>query len=352
MDVYGKLREHLDKLPGGYPATESGVEIRILKRLFTPEQAELALYTTLMPEPAGAIAQRAGISEQEAEERLMEMSRAGILFSVEVKDRPTLYMAVQFVVGIWEFQVNRLTEGLVKDMQEYMPELFDLETWKQASQLRTIPIQASLPAGGAAMPYNQAEEIVKQQKKIALMPCICRQEHHISGGNCQKPEEVCLAFGSGAYYYLKNGLGREITQEEALEVLKIANEAALVLQPGNYEKVQNICCCCGDCCGVLLSYKRHPKPADICHSPYIVKFDPDECINCEICIDRCQMDVFSPGDDVVSLNMNNCIGCGLCVTTCTGEALTLERKPDDQVQHLPKGVVENSIDILKVRGLM
>ncbi len=352
MDVYDKLREHLDKLPGGYPATDSGVEIRILKRLFTPEQAELALSTTLMPEPAGAIAQRAGISEEEAEKRLMEMTRAGLIFSVESEGRPTLFMASSFVVGIWEFQVGRLTEGLVKDAQEYQPHLFDLDTWSKEPQLRAIPIGANIRVEGGAMPYEQAEEIVKQQKKIALMPCICRQEHHIAGGNCQKPEEVCLAFGTGAYYYLNNNLGREITQEEALEVLKTADKAGLVLQPGNSQKVQNICCCCGDCCGVLLAYKRHPKPADICHSPYIVKFDPDECTNCEICIERCQMDVFSEGDDVVSLNLNKCIGCGLCVTTCSGEALSLVRKPEDQIPPVPGNIIETNINILKIRGLL
>ena len=38
-DVYTRLREHLDRLPAGFPATESGVELRILKRLFTPDEA-------------------------------------------------------------------------------------------------------------------------------------------------------------------------------------------------------------------------------------------------------------------------------------------------------------------------
>ena len=42
-DVYTQLREFMDSLPGGYPATPSGVEIKLLKKLFTPEQAELTM---------------------------------------------------------------------------------------------------------------------------------------------------------------------------------------------------------------------------------------------------------------------------------------------------------------------
>ena len=42
QDIYQQLAQHLDNLPAGYPATESGVELRILQRLFKPAEAELA----------------------------------------------------------------------------------------------------------------------------------------------------------------------------------------------------------------------------------------------------------------------------------------------------------------------
>ena len=37
-DVYKNLAKHLDNLPTGYPSTESGVELRILKRLLPPKR--------------------------------------------------------------------------------------------------------------------------------------------------------------------------------------------------------------------------------------------------------------------------------------------------------------------------
>ena len=57
-DVYRELQEHLDNMPVGYPATESGVEIRILKHLFTPEEAEIALNLSALPETLGKIHRR------------------------------------------------------------------------------------------------------------------------------------------------------------------------------------------------------------------------------------------------------------------------------------------------------
>lgn len=352
MEIYRELRQHLDKMPGGFPETESGVELRILKKLFTPAQAELALHTRLMPETAATIAERAGLDEAEVAGRLREMARQGLLFSVEMKDKPPLYMAAQYVIGIWEYQLNRLDEEFVRDMQAYMPQLFNMENWKRAPQLRTIPIGASVAAGNAVMPYEQAEELIRAQKKIAVAPCICRREHRLVGHHCDKPEEVCLSFGAGAYYYIQNGLGREISQDEALEVLKIADKAGLVLQPGAAKKIDNICCCCGDCCGVLLAMKRHPKPRELAASSFEVVYDADACTMCGLCQDRCQMDVFTMGDAAMELNMDRCIGCGLCVTTCPGEALKLARRPDERITPLPANIFETNINMLKVRGLM
>jgi len=47
-EVYHKLAKVLDTLPNGFPATESGVEIKLLKRIFEPEQAELFCDLKLM----------------------------------------------------------------------------------------------------------------------------------------------------------------------------------------------------------------------------------------------------------------------------------------------------------------
>lgn len=349
-DIYRKLARHLDDLPAGFPATESGVEIRILKRLFTPEEAELALHTTLIPEEARVIARRARISKEEAEERLHEMAQKGLLLNIELPNRPALYMAAQYVVGIWEYQVNRLTEGLIQDMNEYLPEFVDMDTWQKAPQLRTIPVGRSLEASMEVMSYETAEDLVRSQKKIRVLPCICRREHTMVGEGCDKPEESCLVFGTGAYYYEKRGIGRDIDVEECLEVLRQADKKGLVLQPNNAKKLSNICCCCGCCCQILIHMKKHPKPAEVVSSPFIVAYDADTCKACGVCVDRCQMEAMAMKEEAVEIDLDRCIGCGLCVSTCPTKSLSLERKPEEAQHYIPSDLMEAHIRLGQARG--
>ena len=351
-EIYKKLARHLDELPGGYPETESGVELRILKRLFTQEEAQMALHTALIPENARVIARRAKKEAKEAETLLETMARKGLIYSIEISDEPTLYMAAQFVVGIWEYQVNRLDEELIRDMNEYLPTFVNLDTWQKAPQLRTIPVSRSLTASSKILSYERAEELIKNRSKIRVAPCICRREHTMVGEGCDKPEESCLVFGTGAYYYERRGIGRDITVAECLEILKEADKAGLVLQPNNAKRLTNICCCCGCCCQVLINLKKHPKPAELVSTPFTVTHDQESCKSCGICVKRCQMDVITMADGMVALQQERCIGCGLCISTCPTGSLTLVRKPEEHQASVPENVLESNILTARARGKM
>ena len=334
-DVYHALREHLDSLPAGFPPTESGVEIRILKRLFSPAEAGLALHLRSKLEPATVIGKRAGMAEQEIAPLLEKMTRKGLIFSIETEERPPAYMAAQFLVGIWEYHVNDLDEAFVKDMEEYAPFLAK-EAFDHVPQLRTIPVGKSINAGIEVLPYEKAEEMVRKQKKFLVAPCICRKEHQLKGDGCGKLMEACLIFGWGADYQERNGLGRVITMEETLEILRKADEEGLVLQPSNAQEIVNICCCCGDCCQILMHLKKHPSPAAMASAAFVARIDIETCIGCETCLERCQMEALNMTDDHAVVNADRCIGCGLCVSTCPSGALALERKPEAAQTEIPK----------------
>jgi Na+-translocating ferredoxin:NAD+ oxidoreductase subunit B len=334
-DVYRQLAEHLDNLPAGFPATDSGVELRILKRLFTPEEASLAVALTMMPETAKAVAGRLGVHESDIALKLKRMSQNGLIFRIS-KAGQEMYMAAQFVVGIWEYHVNNLDPDLIREVNEYIPHLAQ-KTWvgEKTRQLRVVPIKRSLDATMTVTAYEAAEEIIKQQAKIVVAPCICRREHHMAGDGCDKPSEVCLTFGAGACYYEQNGLGRAISRQEALDLLKVGEEAGLVLQPSNSRKPFNICMCCGCCCQVLKNLRVLDKPAHSVHTNYYAEVIPENCTACEACLDRCQMDAITI-DDVAAIDPDRCIGCGLCVPTCPAEALMLKQK-DAENQYIPPG---------------
>ncbi len=151
-EVYRQLARHLDDLPGGFPPSESGVELRILKRLFSPEEAELAVCLTLVPEEANVIAERSGLDIEETGKRLQIMARKGLIFSIEEGGRPALYQAASYIFGIWEYQLNNLNKEFAQDMDEYGRTL-SVEISK-FPQLRTIPVGRSIPASTEVFPHE------------------------------------------------------------------------------------------------------------------------------------------------------------------------------------------------------
>jgi Fe-S-cluster-containing hydrogenase component 2 len=322
--------------------------LRILRQLFTAEEAQLALHLTLIAEEARVIALRARMTTEETALRLEEMARKGLIFREEAVGRPMKYMAAQYVVGIWEFQVDKLNTELIENMNEYIPVLFG-EAWR-IPQLRTIPVGRSLTNQQQILPYERAEELVRAQKKFGVRPCICRQEHTIVGQGCDKPEECCLVFGAGVDYDQRNGVGRVIDLQETLEILKWAEEVGLVLQPSNSKDILWICCCCGCCCQVLKAFKRHPKPRSLVSSPFAATADPEVCTECEVCIERCQMGAWHLDDDRVFLDTDRCIGCGLCVSTCAAGAITLVRKPEMEQREVPKDMMKTAVKLGQARG--
>ncbi|MEA3348410.1 MAG: 4Fe-4S binding protein [Pseudomonadota bacterium] len=348
-DVYSQLARHLDNLPAGFPATESGVELRILRKLFTPEEAMLALGLRMMPEPAVKIAQRLQKDSIVLEPMLESMSHKGLIFRARKGD-VALYMATQFVVGIWEYHVNDLDEELIKDVNEYVPFLME-KTWNEmeTKQLRVIPIAESVPNEASIMPYEEAGTIIKSQSKIVVAPCICRTEQKMMGEGCDSPMEACFIFGVAAYYYEENGLGRSVSQEEALQLMQKGLDAGLVLQPSNSQKSINICMCCGCCCQILKNLKNMPQPAAMIDSNYYSEVDGEQCVACGDCVERCPMDAIEI-EDTAKVDLDRCIGCGVCIPVCDYNALHLNQKDEGLRTVPPETMVKTYMKMAQERG--
>jgi NAD-dependent dihydropyrimidine dehydrogenase PreA subunit len=158
--------------------------------------------------------------------------------------------------------------------------------------------------------------------------------------------DMCLSFGDDEDFFIKNRIGRRITLDQALNILKQADRSGLVLQPNNGKEISWLCCCCGCCCGILRTVKTHAKPAEIVSSPFQAVADPDRCSGCGICEKRCPMEAVSIQHNGVVVDYDRCIGCGLCVSTCPEKAIRLERKPDSVQPHVPKNIVTASMQLM------
>ena len=346
--VYKRLAQFLNNLPGGYPATESGVELRILQRLFDQNEAEIVMALSPMPESPSVIAERLHLDEATLADKLNEMSRKGLINRYSKND-VNLYMAANFIVGIWEFQVNRLTKELISDFDEYIPDLLKSMDNVKTKQMRVIPISKSIPMELNVMPYDEAGKLIKSQAKIVVIPCICRTERKMAGEGCSAPMESCLAFGISAYYYEGNGIGRTITQEEALELLDKAIDAGLVLQPTNSQKALALCMCCSCCCGILRNIKKYDSPAKFVTSNFYATTVKENCNGCGNCADICPMKAVAV-NEVAQVNTERCIGCGLCVTRCDPAAVKLMKKSNETIP--PATIFETFMKISQERGLM
>lgn len=342
--IYRRLQQHLDKLPIGFPSTLTGVEKRILKYLFTPEDAELAL---LLAEPFETVdeiisrnAQNAAVKKDtaELEKKFIEMAKKGLILQRDDGDRKQ-FAILSLVVGMFELNLKNLTHNFVKEVESYLKQAFALEMMNsQIPQFRTIPIEQSITAENMVLAYDEIGELIKKAKgPFSVANCICKTSHDMDKTNCKKTElrETCLNFGLMGEMYIRNGVGREITREEALRIVKDAEKAGLVIQSMNAKETQVVCACCGCCCGLLAIIKVLPRPADFAASNYQISFDESLCSMCGTCQTRCQMDAIKwKQGQTPNVLLHRCIGCGLCVTTCPTKALTL--KPKDKRPPIPE----------------
>ena len=328
-DIFRQLQQRLDMYSMGFPATETGIEITILKKLFNQKDAEMFLNMSPKMEDPESVAQRLGSPVEEVAGQLEDMAQRGLLFRGRKGDS-VKYGAIPFMHGLAEFQIKRLDREMGELIDQYMDQRFNQSiAGVDGLFLRTIPIEKSIVPEHHVAAFDDAVAIIKKNDTIAVAECLCRKANKIMDKGCDKPIEACIMFGSMARFYIENNLGRPIDVEEAIDILRKAQDAGLVTQPATAQNPGGMCNCCGDCCAILGAVKKFPKPAELVFSNYQSAINGENCTGCEICLDRCQMEAIAMNKDgVAQVDLDRCIGCGLCVTTCPSEAIVLIPKPD------------------------
>ena len=204
------------------------------------------------------------------------------------------------------------------------------------SQMRTIPINHSIPIEHCVATYDQIRSIVDASPgPFVVLPCICRRSKAMRNKPCAKVsrEETCLAFGDMARMVLRRKHCREVSRDEVLAILRQNEEDGLVLQPANTRQPEFVCSCCGCCCGMLAIQKLLPHPADFWASAYCAEVTPAACSQCGTCVSRCQVGAvtLTGRSGEAQVNPSRCIGCGLCVPTCPSDAIRLIQKESETV---------------------
>jgi len=344
-DVYRKLQKHLDQMPVPFPETKSGVEIELLKNLFTEEEATIALELSAFPEPVEKIFSRLkskNYTLEEVRKKLDEMVVKGTILGEEIRNQDKkLYNKIPLAIGMYEFQVDRLDKKFAELFYAYKDEAFIDKLFKMKThQIRTIPVNIKIDHQFVVGNYDDIRKIVQHSKgPFALMNCICRQAKDKLEEPCRLTDrrESCITIEGSARFFINRGVARELNREELLKFLTEAKKDGLVLQPENTQHPNFICCCCGCCCGVLTAAKKYNRPAEILHSNFFTQADTEKCDGCEDCIERCQMDAIRKVNGYVEVQNQRCIGCGVCIPVCKQKALHMVKKEKEKIPPKNKG---------------
>lgn len=331
QDLYERLRDHLRA-----PASDTGVEVELLSRLFTPEEAEVALALDNRGKYVGSVAENCLLSGKDLAQHLEGMAEKGLIFGPEDESGERLY----YNISLMRIMDDVFLQGR-EDDEESGRELADLfhkyffGTYgsflfdRPEPIFRIFALEQTLPSG--APEEHRVSEFISCSDFWAVAECSCRVQTDIREVGCGRPTDVCTFFGPYAKYLVSRGIAREISRDEAVAVQERAATENLVITANNSLDPVWICNCC-DCCCILL-WGINEYESDVYSSPYRATAEAAVCTGCAMCEETCQFGAVLVGaDDVAVVDATRCVGCGLCVSECPDEAMKLERRPDNEVR--------------------
>ena len=352
QEAYKKLAERLDALPNGFPPTKDGAELRLLAKIFTSEEAELASQLRMTREVPEQVAERLGRDKAEVRNLLKGMARKGLIAAGRT-EAGLGYGLMPFVVGIYEFQAGRIDEEFASLFEDYYQQSF-VDVLRVKPQVhRVIPVNESIRVDMEVQPHETAADLVNNAKAWGVLDCICRKQKALIGDPCEHPLDVCMMLSEVPEAFNGNSMARALTREEALETLQRAADAGLVHSVSNNQKgLHYICNCCTCSCGILRGMAEVGIANVVARSPYVNQVDDLLCNGCETCLDYCQFDALAMNDEsIVQVNSVRCVGCGVCVPQCPSEALGMVMRPEEDVVLPPETSKEWGVKRAADRGI-
>ncbi len=350
-DPYKRLAERLDALPNGFPATAEGTELRLLAKLFTPEEAELTAQLGTSPETPAQLAARLGGEPGALGRQLKSMARRGLI-AAERGAGGLGYKLLPFVVGIYELQMPTMDAELARLFEDYYRQGFTRLLSMTPPVHRVVPVGETVRTGMEIRPFESAASIVAAGRAWGVTDCICRKQQALVGTPCRHPVDVCMVIGESAGVFDNSTSVRALSQDEALATLRRAAEAGLVHSVSNtQESIWYICNCCTCGCGILRALAEMGIANVVARSAFVNAVDADRCIGCGVCPPACQFNALALVEDRAQVNATRCVGCGVCVLQCPEGALALVRRPEAEIPATPVTEAEWGAQRLAARGL-
>ena len=169
--------------------------------------------------------------------------------------------------------------------------------------MRVLPIERAIDGNSRRASYEELSKHLNEASKFSVSDCSCRTSREAMGEGCgHLKEDMCVQLDHAAEYYIKTGRGREITREEAFEIIRRAEDNGLMHSIPNLDTpghTHAICNCCGCGCYAMRLANEYLN-GDIVRSNYRAVVDETKCVACGECVDVCPTNAVRLGQKLCS----------------------------------------------------
>jgi Pyruvate/2-oxoacid:ferredoxin oxidoreductase delta subunit len=376
MNIDEKYREagNIISKAGGTPVPVNDTVIKLLKYFIMEDEVDfIASFNNQKSQTMEQLKLSSGLSEEEINKKVKDLAGRGVIFNQPNSKGIMVFRLLPLLnVGTFEYkfmgklernkqntEICALFNKLFVDFNSMLQENYDsiipflmttppidrtMPVFKNKPKNEPIKIiiNEGLEAGkDRIVPSQKVEELIAKFDEIALGHCFCRHYKDLTGSPCKQTDdrETCFTFGKSAKFTSEQGFSRMITKDEALKVLKRAEDAGLVHKAyhPNFDTSKDetsICNCCRCCCANGVDNMIVPIANA---TNFLSVVNDDLCIGCGKCVKQCHTYAAYLNDDKKARRkVELCIGCGVCAHFCPQNAISMLEGKERIVRIPPK----------------
>lgn len=372
-EKYRKAGEIISKA-GGTPLPVNDTLIKLLKFFIMEDEVDfIAAFDEKKSQTLEQLKLSSGLTEEDIDKKIKALAGRGVIFN-QPNSKGVMVFRLLPLFNVGTFEYNFMGKLDINDRNKEIAALFnkmfeDLDGMVQSNYDVLVPMLMNAPPVDRTVPVlenkpknepvrivihqeletakdrivtsQRVEELIQKFNEIALGHCFCRHYMDVKGQPCKQTDarETCFTFGKSARFTSEQGFSRMISKEEALKVLKQAEEAGLVHKAyhPNFDTSKDetsICNCCRCCCGNGVEHMMAPI---INVTNFISLVDDDLCIGCGTCVEKCHTyAAFLNKDKKARRREDRCIGCGVCAHFCPQNAISMVKGEERIVKIPPK----------------